>query len=74
MAQRGEVFRKEAKRRIIEYLIGREGASPSELAEAVGVSRVTLSILLDELVDKACSICTTRRSTRWAAFWISTRS
>jgi DNA-binding transcriptional ArsR family regulator len=52
MAQRGEAFRREAKRRIIEYLIGREGASPSELAEAVGVSRVTLSILLDELVDK----------------------
>ena len=52
MAQRGEAFRKEAKRRIIEYLVGREGASPSELAEAVGVSRVTLSILLDELVDK----------------------
>ena len=51
MAKRGEIFRREAKLRIIEYLIGRDCASPSELAEALCVSRVTVSALLDELVD-----------------------
>lgn len=51
MAKRGESFRREAKLRIIEYLIGRDCASPSELAEALGVSRVTVSALLDDLVD-----------------------
>ena len=51
MAKRGESFRKEAKIRIFEYLIGRSASSTSELAEALGVSRVTALSLLDSLVE-----------------------
>jgi DNA-binding MarR family transcriptional regulator len=71
MAQRGAIFRREAKLRIIEYLIGRTDASPSEIAEAIGVSRVTVSSLIDELVesnllrrqsDRSCSLLTSGRA------------
>ena len=51
MAKRGEIFRRETKICVLDRLIGRAAVSPSELSDALGVSRVTLSLLLDELVD-----------------------
>lgn len=51
MAKRGEIFRKETKIRIISYLLDSRTASVSELSEALEVSRVTISDLMDELVD-----------------------
>jgi DNA-binding Lrp family transcriptional regulator len=62
MAQRGAIFRREAKLRIIEYLIGRTDASPSEIAEAIEVSRVTASLLIDELVESGMIVRQSERS------------
>lgn len=51
MAQRGEQFRKETKEGAISCLLDLRTVSLSELSGVLGVSRVTLASLLDELVD-----------------------
>lgn len=52
MAKRGDNFRREIKLRIVSLLLDRKSASASALANGLGVSRVTLSLLLEELVDE----------------------
>ena len=71
MAKRGEIFRRETKICLLDHLIGRAAASPSELSDVLGVSRVTLSLLLDELVDRGLL---TRQSERSYSLLPSSRA
>ena len=52
MAKRGDVFRSEMKLRIISYILKNGKASFSALAAELSVSRVTLSSLIEELIDR----------------------
>lgn len=62
MARRGENFRKEVKLAVCSYILKRRTATLTELSTALSVSRVTLSGLLDELVERGALARDDRRA------------